>query len=118
VGAFPSDGGANFRVGNAGAITIPKSTGVYFLVLPDTSQAFRIQFLRRFDSHTLPPNKLRGSPSMARRKPKQMDAANEARRRARDTAGRPPASRIIDDKRKRTPKHRKSYLEAELSNAN
>ena len=55
---------------------------------------------------------------MARRKPKQMDAANEARRRARDTAGRPPASRIIDDKRKRTPKHRKSYLEAELSNAN
>jgi uncharacterized protein DUF488 len=42
-----------------------------------------------------------------KRKPK-FTAAKEARRRARLTAGSPPAERVIPDKRRKPPKHKKS----------
>jgi hypothetical protein len=40
-----------------------------------------------------------------KRKPK-FNAANEARRRAREIAGVPPAERVIPDKRRKSPKHK------------
>jgi hypothetical protein len=45
---------------------------------------------------------------MSRSKPKRkkFSAASEARRRARDLAGPPPAARIIPDKRLKPPKHK------------
>jgi hypothetical protein len=44
-------------------------------------------------------------------KPKKFTAGSEARRRARELAGPPPAARIILDKRLKPPKHRKNPLE-------
>jgi hypothetical protein len=46
-----------------------------------------------------------------KRKPKKFVAGKEARRRARDLAGPPPAERVILDKRRKPPKHKKSPLE-------
>ena len=50
---------------------------------------------------------------MSRRKSKRKKfaAGNEARRRARELAGPPPAGRIISDKRLKQPKHKKHPLE-------
>jgi hypothetical protein len=57
---------------------------------------------------------------MARRKPSARKAARakpkftvgaEARRRAREAAGSPPAERVIPDKRRKKPKHPDSYLD-------
>ena len=45
----------------------------------------------------------------ARAKPK-FTAAAEARRRAREVAGQPPAERVIPDKRRKKPKHAESWL--------
>jgi hypothetical protein len=42
-----------------------------------------------------------------KRKPK-FTAAKEARRRARLAAGTPPTERVIPDKRRKPPKHKKS----------
>jgi hypothetical protein len=47
------------------------------------------------------------SRSKTRKKPKKFTAAGEARRRARELAGPPPAARIIADKRLKPPKHKK-----------
>lgn len=45
---------------------------------------------------------------MARkRRKKKLDPAKEARRLARLQAGQPPAERIIPDKRRKPPKHKK-----------
>jgi len=44
-------------------------------------------------------------------KPKKFTAGSEARRRARELAGPPPAARVILDKRLKLPKHRKNPLE-------
>ena len=54
-----------------------------------------------------------GDASMTRskRKPKKFAAAREARRRAREVAGPPPAERVIPDKRLKPPKHKKNLLE-------
>ncbi len=41
-------------------------------------------------------------------------AGKEARRRARERAGLPPAERIIPDKRRKPPKHKKKWIEEEL----
>jgi hypothetical protein len=41
-----------------------------------------------------------------KRKPK-FSAAKEAKRRARDVAGLPPAGRIVPDKRRKLPRHKK-----------
>jgi hypothetical protein len=54
-----------------------------------------------------------------RRKPakagkSKFKAATEARRRAREAAGSPPASRVIPDKRAKTPKHKQKWLDEEL----
>jgi hypothetical protein len=47
----------------------------------------------------------------SKRKPKKFTAGREARRRAREAAGPPPAQRVIPDKRLKPPKHKKSPLE-------
>jgi hypothetical protein len=44
-------------------------------------------------------------------KPKKFTAGTEARRRARELAGAPPAARVIPNKRFKPPKHKKSLLE-------
>ncbi len=47
-----------------------------------------------------------------KKKPRKFTAANEARRRARDVAGMPPIERIVQDKRRKPPKHKKIPLDA------
>jgi hypothetical protein len=42
-----------------------------------------------------------------KRKPNKFSASREARRRARELAGPPPAARVIPDKRLKPPKHKK-----------
>jgi hypothetical protein len=49
-----------------------------------------------------------------RSKKTKLDAGREARRMARERAGQPPAERIIPDKRKKPPKHKKALIEDEL----
>ena len=46
-----------------------------------------------------------------KRKPSKFSAAREARRRARELAGPPPAQRVIPDKRLKPIKHKKDLLE-------
>ena len=50
---------------------------------------------------------------MKRRK-KVLDKATEARRAARNSGITPAVTRVITDKRKRPPKHKKQLLEVEL----
>jgi hypothetical protein len=47
-------------------------------------------------------------------KKKRFSAAKEARRRARASGLVPASTRIIPDKRKRPPKHKKDLLESEM----
>jgi hypothetical protein len=47
-------------------------------------------------------------------KKKQFSAAKEARRRARASGLAPASTRVIPDKRKRPPKHKKDLLESEI----
>jgi hypothetical protein len=47
----------------------------------------------------------------SKRKPSKFTAGREARRRAREVAGPPPAARVIPDKRLKPPKHKKNLLE-------
>jgi hypothetical protein len=42
---------------------------------------------------------------------KKFSAGSEARRRARELAGPPPAARVIPDKRLKPPKHKKKLVE-------
>ncbi len=51
------------------------------------------------------------SRSKTKTKPKKFSAAGEARRRARELAGSPPAARVIPDKRLKPPKHKKKLVE-------
>jgi hypothetical protein len=51
--------------------------------------------------------------SKTKSKPKKFTAASEARRRARELAGPPPAARVIPDKRLKPPKHKKKLEESE-----
>jgi hypothetical protein len=48
---------------------------------------------------------------MKRRKKKALDAGVEARRAARNSGIAPAATRVIADKRKRPPRHKKKWLE-------
>jgi hypothetical protein len=50
----------------------------------------------------------------AKKMRKKLDVGKEARRRARQSAGLPPAERVILDKRLRPPKHKKKVVESEL----
>lgn len=51
------------------------------------------------------------SGSRTKIKPKKFTAGNEARRRARELAGPPPAARVIPDKRLKPLKHKKKLVE-------
>jgi len=51
------------------------------------------------------------SRSKTKLKPRKFTAAGEARRRARELAGSPPAARVIPDKRLKPPKHKKKLVE-------
>lgn len=48
---------------------------------------------------------------MKRRRKKTLDAGKEARRIARKSGIAPAATRVIEDKRKRPPKHKKTWLD-------
>jgi len=52
---------------------------------------------------------------MNRKWKKILDKGTEARRAARKSGIAPAATRVIPDKRKRPPKHKKKVLEADLS---
>jgi|GEM_PF-688038 len=53
--------------------------------------------------------------TLAKKKPrKKYSLGKEARRRARERAGLPPAERVIPDKRRKPPKHKKQLFEQEL----
>jgi len=47
----------------------------------------------------------------SKRKPVKFTAGREARRRARELTGPPPAGRVIPDKRLKPPKHKRNPLE-------
>ncbi len=49
----------------------------------------------------------------ARKKPRKFNASKEARRRARLVIGQPPRERVIPDKRRKPPKHKKAWTDAE-----
>jgi len=52
---------------------------------------------------------------LAKRKSrKKYDAGKEARRRAREMAGLPPPERVLPDKRRKPPKHKKKLVQEEL----
>jgi hypothetical protein len=51
------------------------------------------------------------SRSKTKSKPKRFTASGEARRRARELTGTPPAARVIPDKRLKPPKHKRKLLE-------
>jgi hypothetical protein len=51
---------------------------------------------------------------MKRRKKKVIDVGREARRVARKSGIAPAVTRVIPDKRKRPPKHKKNWLESEV----
>jgi hypothetical protein len=51
------------------------------------------------------------SRSKTKSKPRKFTAAGEARRRARELAGSPPAARVIPDKRRKPQKHKKRLLD-------
>lgn len=46
-----------------------------------------------------------------RRHKRKIDIPSEARRRARDVVGLPPAQKVITDKRRKPAKHKKKLLE-------
>ena len=51
---------------------------------------------------------------MKKRKKKVLDVGKEARRRARESGVVPASTRVIADKRKHAPKHKKKWLEKEV----
>jgi hypothetical protein len=52
-----------------------------------------------------------GIMAKSKRKHSKFTAGREARRRARELAGPPPAERVIPDKRLKPPKHKKKLME-------
>ena len=48
---------------------------------------------------------------MPRKRPKKFSAAKEVRRQARALIGAPPPTRVLKDKRRKPPKHRKKLDE-------
>jgi hypothetical protein len=51
---------------------------------------------------------------MKRKQKKVLDKGTEARRAARNSGIAPAATRVIPDKRKRPPKHKKQLVEVEV----
>jgi len=60
----------------------------------------------------IPRGSLLRTMAKSKRKPSKFTAGREARRRARELAGPPPAGRVIPDKRLKPPKHKKDPLES------
>lgn len=58
--------------------------------------------------------KLRRVGTVKKPKKKHFEAGKEARRRARASGVAPANTRVIADKRKREPRHKKEWLEKEL----
>jgi hypothetical protein len=56
---------------------------------------------------------IRSAGVVKKRKKKRFEAGKEARRRARASGLAPASTRVIPDKRKRAPKHKKEWLEGE-----
>ncbi len=54
------------------------------------------------------------APLARRKKKKKIDAAREARGRARAAIGQPPRERVIENKRRKPPKHTKKLDEEEI----
>lgn len=52
---------------------------------------------------------------MKKARKKKFDRGTEARRAARKSGVAPASTRVIEDKRKRPPKHKKEWLEREVS---
>lgn len=50
---------------------------------------------------------------MKRRKKKVLDAGTEARRAARNSGIAPAVTKVIADKRKRPPRHKRKWLESD-----
>jgi hypothetical protein len=50
---------------------------------------------------------------MPRKRPKKFSAAKQARKRARETLGTPPPTRVIADVRKKKPKHKHKFGDQE-----
>ena len=48
---------------------------------------------------------------MPRKRPKKFSAAKEVRRQARTLIGAPPPTRVLKDKRRKPPKHKKEIVE-------
>jgi len=57
---------------------------------------------------------LRNREQMKRKRKKILDKGTEARRAARNSGIAPAVTRVIPDKRKRPPKHKKKLLEADI----
>jgi hypothetical protein len=51
---------------------------------------------------------------MARKKKPRLVVEKEARRRARSEIGQPPVERIIEDKRRKPPKHKATKADLEI----
>jgi hypothetical protein len=50
---------------------------------------------------------------MKKKRKKKFDRATEARRAARNSGVAPANTRVIEDKRKRSPKHKQNWLETD-----
>ncbi|MBI2817069.1 MAG: hypothetical protein HYX72_09025 [Acidobacteria bacterium] len=50
-------------------------------------------------------------PAMSARRKKQFSVPKEVKRLARATLGSPPATRVVQDRRRKPPKHKKELLE-------
>jgi hypothetical protein len=51
----------------------------------------------------------------SRKRKKEFDAATEARRRARNSGIAPAVTKVVVDKRKKPPKHKGKWLEADAN---
>jgi len=74
---------------------------------------------RGFEARSVRPNSCYSltvaQDTLAKKKSRRKySAAKEARRRARELAGQPPAQRVLRDKRRKPPKHKKQWIEQEL----
>jgi len=57
---------------------------------------------------------MQGSEQMKKTPKKKFDRGTKARRAARKSGAVPASTRVIEDKRKRPPKHKKKWLDREV----
>jgi hypothetical protein len=80
-------------------------------LLRNSSVRVKDVFQNRFHER---PSLVVESSRMKKRRKKKIDKGKEARRAARNSGIAPAVTRVIPDKRKRPPKHKKEFLETEL----